>query len=621
MDSKKEVLFPYKTIRNTQDDLIESIKKAVETKSNLIIHAPTGLGKTVAALAPAIPYAMKNHLTIYFLTSRHTQHQIAINTIKDIKEHHNVNIITTDIIGKKWMCIQPSVDALYSNEFNEYCKALKEENKCEFYSNTKTQDNKVSVEAKKTLNELKVLSPYHTEQVIKTCEVEKLCPHEISTLLAKKSNVIIADYYYIFNPAIRNIFFKKAGKQLENAIIIVDEAHNLPKRCRELLTQKLTTSMLERALKEARKYSYEETEEHLNSIRTILIELANKINSEEELIKKDDFVNRINLINNYEQMIGDLEFIGDEIREKQKQSYIGAISTFLSNWLGQDQGYSRILTRTDNSITLIYRCLDPSLITKDVIDNAHSTILMSGTLTPTSMHKDILGFNDAEEKEYKSPFPKKNKLSLIIPQTTTKFTKRSEQQYERIAEIIAKVVNLIPGNSAIFFPSYFLRDSIYKYFNYKCKKTIIQEEPNLSKQDKQTILDKFHEYKKIGAVLLGVASGSFGEGVDLPGDLLKGVIVVGLPLDKPNLETKELINYYDRKFGKGWDYAYIFPAVTKTLQNAGRCIRSETDKGVTIFLDERYIWPNYYKCFPTDYDVKVTRKYEEEIKEFFENNS
>ena len=129
---------------------------------------------------------MKNHLTIYFLTSRHTQHQIAINTIKDIKEHHNVNIITTDIIGKKWMCIQPSVDALYSNEFNEYCKALKEENKCEFYSNTKTQDNKVSVEAKKTLNELKVLSPYHTEQVIKTCEVEKLCPHEISTLLAKK---------------------------------------------------------------------------------------------------------------------------------------------------------------------------------------------------------------------------------------------------------------------------------------------------------------------------------------------------------------------------------------------------------------------------------------------------
>jgi DNA excision repair protein ERCC-2 len=246
---------------------------------------------------------------------------------------------------------------------------------------------------------------------------------------------------------------------------------------------------------------------------------------------------------------------------------------------------------------------------------------MSGTLTPTSMHKDILGFNDAEEKEYKSPFPKKNKLSLIIPQTTTKFTKRSEQQYERIAEIIAKVVNLIPGNSAIFFPSYFLRDSIYKYFNYKCKKTIIQEEPNLSKQDKQTILDKFHEYKKIGAVLLGVASGSFGEGVDLPGDLLKGVIVVGLPLDKPNLETKELINYYDRKFGKGWDYAYIFPAVTKTLQNAGRCIRSETDKGVTIFLDERYIWPNYYKCFPTDYDVKVTRKYEEEIKEFFEPNS
>jgi len=116
---------------------------------------------------------------------------------------------------------------------------------------------------------------------------------------------------------------------------------------------------------------------------------------------------------------------------------------------------------------------------------------------------------------------------------------------------------------------------------------------------------------------LGIATGSFGEGIDLMGDFLKAVIVIGLPLEKPNLETRELIDYYDKKFGKGWDYGYILPAITKALQNAGRCIRSETDKGVIIFLDERYAWPNYRRCFPVDMDFRITKQYEALIKEFY----
>jgi DNA excision repair protein ERCC-2 len=118
-------------------------------------------------------------------------------------------------------------------------------------------------------------------------------------------------------------------------------------------------------------------------------------------------------------------------------------------------------------------------------------------------------------------------------------------------------------------------------------------------------------------VLLGVSSGSFGEGVDFPGDLLKGVIVVGLPLKSPDLETRQLIDYFDLKFGKGWNYGYVFPAFNKTLQNAGRCIRSETDKGVVVFLDERYAWPRYFNCFPNDQDMVVTKEYLEAIRSFF----
>jgi len=206
---------------------------------------------------------------------------------------------------------------------------------------------------------------------------------------------------------------------------------------------------------------------------------------------------------------------------------------------------------------------------------------------------------------------------MVIPQTTTKFTNRSVAQFKEIARVCAEIANLVPGNSALFFPSYILRDEINQYFTSLCTKTTFLEMPRMNKKEKHEFLERFKSYKDSGAVLLGVASGSFGEGVDLPGDFLKAVVVVGLPLQPPDLETKELIKYYDTKFKKGWDYGYILPAITKALQNAGRCIRDETDRGIMIFLDERYAWNSYLKCFPIDWDVKITRMYKELIKRFF----
>jgi len=233
------------------------------------------------------------------------------------------------------------------------------------------------------------------------------------------------------------------------------------------------------------------------------------------------------------------------------------------------------------------------------------------------MFKALIGVN-ADELTLPSPFPQKNQLNLIIPKTSTKFSGRSKEQYAEIGRLTADMVNMIPGNVAIFFPSYYLLEQVYDAFFPLCEKTCFVEKPFMRKDEKEDFLDRFKTYKDSGAVLLGVITGSFGEGIDLPGDLLKGVIVVGLPLQKPSLETKALIEYYDKKFGKGWEYGYVFPAFNKTLQSAGRCIRSETDKGVIIFLDERYAWPAYYKLFPKDKNVRVTVLYEKLIKDFFQ---
>jgi DNA excision repair protein ERCC-2 len=614
-------LFPHTKVREIQEELIKDVDSCLNDKKNLIAHAPTGLGKTAAVLSPALSFALKKKLTVFFLTSRHTQHTIAVETLKKIRAKHEAEFACVDLIGKKWMCIAPGTDTLFGMDFTEYCKKQREENECEFYNNLRDK-GKLTARAKKAIETLEK-RPYNNEEIIEVCKKEELCPYEIAMLVAKDAQVVIADYYYVFNPAIRKTFFQKAGKVLEDSILIIDEGHNLPNRCRELYTHKLTNFMLDRGSKEAGKFGYLEAMRMVTAIKTAMDESANDLDNKnnERLMAKDEFVDAVEKEEEYDEIIDGFNVAAEEIREKQKQSYLGGIVGFLEYWLGKDEGFARILSFDGFNPRLMYKCLDPSISTKEIISSAYSTILMSGTLTPTSMYRDILGFEEAEERIFKSPFPKENRLSIIIPETTTKFTKRSPEQFRNISNILIKVINNIPGNVAVFFPSYQVRDLVYQHFYeiYEHKDKIVLEKPSLSKSEKQSLIDSFKDLKDKGGVLLAVASGSFGEGIDLPGDYLKGVIVVGLPLEKPNLETKELINYYDKKFGRGWDYGYIYPAITKTLQNAGRCIRSDTDKGVIVFLDERYSWPRYMDCFPPDYNVKITKLYEEKVKNFFLN--
>ncbi len=626
---QKEIYFPYSKVRDIQSDMISDVYNAIKNKKHILMHAPTGIGKTIAVLAPALSLAMKDNLTIFFLTSRQTQHRIVIDTLKQIKQKFNISFECADIIGKKWMCLQNGVEAMSTSNFHEYCKALRDESKCEYYLNTRKPNMQPTIDAKQTIEELKLIGPCHVQDFTEKGKGKRMCPYELATLTASNAKVIIADYYYIFNQTIKQSFLLKIKKELGNIILIVDEAHNLPNRIRELLTQKTSSLIIENAKKEAKKYGYEETIENLEVFENALFELAKNIESE-STVSKNDLIDKINKSKNYDDVVAELLFIGEDIRDKQKKSFVLSIAKFLDAWLGSDIGFGRILSKAIDKklkVSLTYRCLDPSIAAKEVIESSYCTLLMSGTLTPTSMYKDILGFKDnVIEKEYKSPFPKKNRLNLIIPKTTTKFVERNQMQFKEIAKVCDHIINLVNGNSAIFFPSYELMESISTYLKYN--KPIFIEKQNHTKKDKEELLAAFKSYKDVkcesshplahvtGAVLLGISTGSFGEGIDLP-NVLKAVIIVGLPLEKPDIEKKLLIEYYDDKFGRGFEYGYVLPTITKCLQNAGRCIRSETDKGAIIFLDERYAWRNYYQCFPEDWEIEVTLDYESALREFF----
>jgi len=617
---KRHALFPYDQVRPVQDEFMERISQCIKTGISIIAHAPTGLGKTAASLSPALAYSLEHDKVVFFLTSRQTQHRIAIETLQEIKKHKKSPLIACDIIGKQSICPQKGVGTLRPNEFNDYCKQVHEDRTCEYYT-TIWKKGALSAIAKRMIEHIKNDGPFHAEEVKEMCIQDRLCPYDILLQVASSAQVVVADYYYMFNHYISDIFLKKIGRQLEDCILIIDEGHNLGNRVRNLMTVQLSTFMVERALKESTKYSLDSVHPFLLHLKKVIDQLSEGMRiTDERNVAIGEFIKAVGE-QEYDEIIDECLTAGGFVQKEQKRSAIHSISGFLDAWKGEDEGYARILSRKRGNMkpfsVISYRCLDPALITRAIINKAHSTILMSGTLLPTTMYRETLGFpEETVEREFPSPFPPRNRLNMIIPKTTTKYSRRCDDEYKRIAGVCAGISNTVPGNIAFFFPSYSIRDCVLSYFSPLSEKTVFCEMPNISKEEKNGIIEEFKRFKKAGAVLCGVAAGSFGEGIDLPGDFLKAVVVVGLPLQVPDLETKQLIEYYDLKFSKGWEYGYVLPAITKSLQNAGRCIRSETDKGIIIFLDERFSWPNYLKCFPQEWDIQVSIDFQNTIKKF-----
>lgn len=602
--SNAEILFPFEHVRPIQKDMMEKVKECLRDKKVLIAHAPTGLGKTIAALAPAIPFALKHNLRIFFLTSRHTQHHLCVETLRSIKKKFGIELNAVDLIGKQQMCLQ-GVDGLPSSDFLEFCKKSVAARQCEYYENTRQENGKPTLAAEQLVSTFSALGPRHSEELIHSCKGASLCPYYTAELLSKKANVIIGDYFHLLHPPIREAFLKKLETDISRCIIIFDEAHNVPQRARDLLSTSLSLFMVDRALAEAGKFGWDKAAEMLSAIKTVVGECIDGMEAGQELLDKDALSGGLEKYHPYETYIETLDEAAEDIRERQRLSFCGSIASFLGAWKGQDHGFSRILQRFEasNGVSweLRYDCLDPTLVTKEILGSAYAVICMSGTLLPTEMYADLLGCESPIQVHYPSPFPKENRLTLIIPETTTKFLKRSREEYEKIGKKAAQLIDIIPGNVLLFFPSYELRSQVYPYLREHAKKQLLIEKQGMTKQEKLALLGDFKKLKSTGSALVAVASGSFGEGIDLPDDQLNGVIVVGVPLEKPTLMVKELIEYYDFKFGKGLDYGYFLPAMIRVMQNAGRCIRSPTDRGVIVFLDERYADPRYRDLFPDDF--------------------
>jgi DNA excision repair protein ERCC-2 len=610
--SASKIYFRHDRIRPYQQQLVDDIHSAVSGGRHLLAHAPTGMGKTDAALSATLGYAIDNGLTVFFLTPKISQHRIAVEVSQGIAKKFGLNIKAVDMIGRRYACVDPTLAGLNHDGFYLSCEKKRRNESCIFYRNAKGYSKADEAKAKALFD--RMVADYGTAklhpEIVKLGEKHLACPYEWMTKLASVSNVVVADYYHLMIPWIRDIFLKKTRKKLEKSIVIIDEAHNLAKRVREQMSSSMNSFIMRRAEKEMKALGAEKMALCDPFDKWSKSQLNGK--GEELATKKsfDDFLGAYDM--GKEELADYFEAMGIEFVEKaNKKSACLALSKFITSWAVEDKGSLRIVRKRGEFHSLSKRFLDPSLVTSE-LNKAHSAVLMSGTLLPLEMHRDVLGLDEgrSELKSYRSPFEENNTMNIVADTTTTRYSKRDFENYTRIAAGIDRIIGVSPKGVALFFPSYNVMNAVVP----------LMKSPNLAVQESQmTPYDNarlLQDFVQKG-VLCAVQGGSLSEGIDYCNGEIKTAVIVGIALEEPSLEVSALIEYYQEKFGRGWDYGYLYPGIIKALQAAGRGIRKETDRAAIVFMDERFKWKNYRSILETDRKLIITSEPEKYVRFFW----
>ncbi len=433
--------FPFSTIRSGQRELVDDTMTVAKNGHSLLAHAPTGIGKTAGVLAPALQYALEHDKTVIFLTPRHSQHRIALETLQHMRQKTGRAFAGCNIIGKKWLCNVEGVENMESRDFIEYCKSVRKDDRCPFYNNTFTQNDK-QLRQRASTHIQQLSGNINTAQEVKQ-QTSEFCPYEIVMQLLRFAKVIIADYFHIFHPTVRQSVFDRADLQLDDCIIVVDEAHNLPDRVRSLLSSQLTEYGMQQAINECNAFGFYELEETLRQIHGELRELLDSHTSVQDK-KYESFVERQTLVNiieqwdSFKEFVVDVEMVADEVREHKKRSFAGGFAEFLRTWYEGESGYARVIRRKKKhhrtEYQIVLRCLHPALNSAKVLNESHASVLMSGTLTPLEMYRDLLGVEEekAQLRSYQSSFHAKQRKDIVVNTVTTRYAKRSEDEFLKL---------------------------------------------------------------------------------------------------------------------------------------------------------------------------------------------
>lgn len=578
-ESIKRLKFPFENYRPGQRELAVRVYKSITDSKKCFAQAPTGTGKTISTLFPAIK-AMGEDKTskIFYLTAKTITREVTQNTISLMRKK-DLNLKAVTITAKEKICKMEEV-----NCNPEYCP----------YANG--YFDRINNSLKDILAKY---NDYSKDNIEKISEEYMLCPFELSLDLTNLSDVIICDYNYVFDP---RVYLKRFfDTKTTDYTFLIDEAHNLVDRAREMYSATLNEEKfvkvkkliskkdkrITRVIKEIQSYF----EDKLEDLTTL---------DENDLVEIEAPLELCEILSSFIKFVDEYLARTNEENEELMDLYFDVYS-FLSISDFYDKNYTTIYTKNFNGMTIKIYCVNPQKVIEEKMKKAKSNIIFSATLIPMDYFMKMYSYDEEDFIiNLKSPFDVKNRLLMIGDNVATTYNKRFETS-EDIASYIANCVQAKKGNYMVFFPSYKYMELVFDEMkeNYPNINISIQES-NMSEEEKEEFLSMFDEDNKETHVGFCVLGGHFSEGIDLTNDKLIGVIIVGVGMPQIGIE-RDIIKDHMKDSNKGFDYAYVYPGMIKVLQAAGRCIRTDDDKGVILLLDKRYSQRIYQSLFPYEW--------------------
>ena len=590
-----EVPFPYPSMRDGQEELIRSVYTALRRGSRLFAQAPTGIGKTMSTLYPAVRALGNGHVDkIFYLTAKNSTRREAFRAAGDLFRA-GARLRTCVITSKEQVCLCERAGRSVKDCCNPF--------DCPY------ADGYYERAPHAVMALLSRQNGYPRSLIVEIAREYRVCPYELSLDLSEKCDLVICDYNYAFDPIVyfRRYFGEERTVEGRYAFL-VDEGHNLADRAREMYSSSLKRNRVRNLID-----LLSDADLPLRKTLTAYIEVFDRL----RLLCDDTLTARENgeetgfwMSKEAPTFLDDaLASTENALKEWLRSAREHPCRAALSELYGDIRKYRLLRGYYDEHFLTMVRvqaydvevrlfCLDPSQILDELLSRAHASVVFSATLTPLDYFVEVLGGGKrAATLSLPSPFPQENLCVAAVDALSTRYEGR-DTTYRSIASLIAATVSGKRGNYIVYFPSYAYLDKTVEVFRarYPKVKTVVQER-NMSQKEKERFLDAFLDDGKmrVGFCVLG---GSFSEGVDLPGGRLIGAVIVGVGLPGLSEEGNILREYYENRTERGYDYAYTFPGMNRVLQAAGRVIRTDTDRGVVVLIDDRYAQPLYRSLFP-----------------------
>jgi len=570
------ISFPFPDPRPGQTELVARVAQALARGQRLLLQAPTGLGKTAAILYPALARALDQDLQVFYATPRNSQHQVAEDCVRRIRaQGHPVRSVT--IRAKEKVCPQPEVNCR-----PDLCP------RAHLYYDRLRDSG--------ALARLAALGCASSADLAAEADRHLLCPFELALDAAPQADVVIGDYNYAFAPNATLARLFGAPEDSARRIVLVDEAHNLPARAAEWFSPALEVAWLDQLGKRRQAPPDPALRRRVRAQVRRCLDLLRGQEGPHRVVRPDP-----------------LPFFGEEHRIGKLLAWAAGngrelgpshpLTELYREWAGfcavlRDLGEPHTLTWIPPG-RLQITCADASGHLQERMAALAGAVLFSATLKPFQYHLRLAGLEgqDAAAAEVPSPFPPGNRKVLVVPQISTRYRSR-EREAPRIAQFLERVLPLRLGNYFVFFPSFELLDQTRAHLRLPDFRVLAQPR-RASAAQLEEILGRLRG--EHGIVALAVQGGSLSEGIDCPGDSLIGCVVVGPALPPYDLEREQIRQYFERRYGCGEAYACTYPAAAKAFQAAGRVIRSPEERGLLVFLDSRFLGPDYAPCFPRDW--------------------